>query len=181
MHKNKKAFTLIELLVVVLIIGILSAIALPQYTKAVEKTRAAEAQLITASVQKGVEEWLLANELPSSGAVELMASSTDTNGEVGVLSVSVEKNLDCATNKGFCLSKSFAYDAYCASNGCWVRGKRYLKSDASDTNSHYIIQRRYWSDNGTWKWKSQCQIYDDLGGRVCPSLLAQGWENTDYR
>lgn len=65
--KVKQGFTLIELLVVVLIIGILSSIALPQYSRAVEKARAAEAVVMADGIHKGVLLYYLANNsFPSS-------------------------------------------------------------------------------------------------------------------
>jgi prepilin-type N-terminal cleavage/methylation domain-containing protein len=47
---NKKAFTLIELLVVVIIIGILAAIAIPQYQKAVERANVSKVLPLLRSV-----------------------------------------------------------------------------------------------------------------------------------
>ena len=74
-------FTLIELLVVVLIIGILASVALPQYQRAVEKSRVAEAKQMIASIITAYRVYQMENDgaNPTSFA-DLSLTFTDESG-----------------------------------------------------------------------------------------------------
>src|SRR5262245_38513530 len=77
---GQAGFTLIELLVVVLIIGILAAIAVPQYFKVVEKGKFAESMQWINSLKGAQERYLAKNGFYYSGVVTSTAYDVNLGG-----------------------------------------------------------------------------------------------------
>ena len=96
--KNNQAFTLIELLVVVLIIGILAAVAVPQYQKAVEKSKATQALTLLKSMYQAAQAHLLASgQWPASvNDIDIEIPETLNDWRVGFQASALTN-----TNRGF--------------------------------------------------------------------------------
>ncbi len=93
---NRNAFTLIELLVVVLIIGVLAAVALPQYTKSVEKSKAAEMDTMLSAIERSVSAVILEN-----GSIPDSLSINDLSVEIPGASGGVFNGADTISTKDF--------------------------------------------------------------------------------
>ena len=74
--RASSAFTLIELLVVVLIIGVLAAIAVPQYQKSVFKSKAAEPLSLLPSIARAHQLCVLEDPTNCNGTAEFWDSLT---------------------------------------------------------------------------------------------------------
>ncbi len=77
-NNTRRGFTLIELLVVVLIIGILAAVALPQYQKAVLKARAAEQLELVAAIYPAAQTCYLETDDPAQCTLDKLDIGVET-------------------------------------------------------------------------------------------------------
>jgi prepilin-type N-terminal cleavage/methylation domain-containing protein len=67
--KKNKGFTLIEIMIVVMIIGILLAIAVPNFVRARETSRASTCQANLKQIDSAKEQYAMENRLGTGGAV----------------------------------------------------------------------------------------------------------------
>ncbi len=154
---NNGGFTLIELLVVVLIIGILSAVALPQYQKAVAKARVTQWLALTDAFKKGADAFILENGWPPANEIWTF-TGTSANKMLNL-------DLPASPTSGFYFSTGAEGDG----TDSWYSISGY-------TNGADLVYEKLKS---TGSWQGTCMAFNSTWLSVCKSLKMYDYECYD--
>ena len=161
MTNNKQAFTLIELLVVVLIIGILAAVAVPQYQKAVQKARLSEFGGILSSTRQALDAYLLVDGFPQEVT---FFTGTDATGELAV----DLPGTPCARSLN-CLNKVGAWNIGCSNIHCGITLDTNYNADGTTGNNWLEGARIGISrlSDGVWALTNVQTTNDSIKKTIC--------------
>ena len=148
MTSEAGGFTLIELLVVVLIIGILAAVALPQYQKAVDKARATELVSLVKHIKDMQETYYMANG-------QYADNCEDLGMEIGGYALSTDKGL-YEQNKEYYI-------------GCNWGGR--VSAQMRKSGSNLMAYEWYFDNNATTPGQRICwSKAEERYKKICSSL-----------
>ena len=172
--KNTKAFTLIELLVVVLIIGILAAVAVPQYKKAVEKSRATEAIQLLKTINQAVDTYYLSSGEYPKNFDELSVDIPWTGREKGYSSAAIS---DVRSNG--------KWSVQLEENGDW-HSIIATRLDGKYEGGGFLIEKTGSSWFTTWEYnKLYCaeflrgnKIFSGTDGDFCQKIMGATYKGT---
>ena len=148
-------FTLIELLVVVLIIGILAAMALPQYFKAVERSRMAEAITLMDSVVKSQR-----RKFMQTNHYAMDFTGLDVSPKGAVLGQYFTDGDPGTGEGGNGFQISLSYGGF-TDGGVWAYRVLNGRNNADALQYKYTLARKYQSDNIT------CLFNNEAGKEIC--------------
>ena len=157
---KNRAFTLIELLVVVLIIGILAAVALPQYQAAVAKSRVATMFALGKAIATAQAVYYLNN---GEWALDIENLDIQLPGNCSALS-----ELDDEQHTRFACGNDFTLDNDIRSTGTL----RINYCPGNNTGVELCEQKRDLQINFSYTSGANCEVQNSsaLGKRICASM-----------